>query len=106
MSQHDEVDLNTQTRIEAAVYRKMVEHFRKYPEVQNIDMMNLAYFCRNCLSKWYRSAANEHGIDLDYDQAREVVYGMPYGEYKDKYSEEATAAQLAAFKESNLKATE
>ena len=82
------------------------EHLRSYPEVQNIDLMNLAYFCRNCLSKWYRSAANEQGIELDYDQAREIVYGMPYEEYKDRYSEEATPEQLSAFEESKLKATE
>jgi hypothetical protein len=106
MSEKVEVDPATQTEIEAAVYRKMIEHFRKNPEVQNIDLMNLAYFCRNCFSKWYRSAANERGIELDYDQAREIVYGMKYTEYKDKYSKEATAEQLEAFKESNLKATE
>ena len=78
MSEKVEVDPATQTEIEAAVYRKMIEHFRKNPEVQNIDLMNLAYFCRNCFSKWYRSAANERGIELDYDQAREIVYGMKY----------------------------
>ncbi|MFC1681097.1 DUF1244 domain-containing protein [Pseudomonadota bacterium] len=100
------MDPNTRTEIEAAVYRKMIEHLRTYPEVQNIDLMNLAYFCRNCLSKWYRSAANEHGIELDYDQTREIVYGMPYGEYKNRYSEEASPEQLSAFEESRLKATE
>jgi len=101
-----EIEPVKQTEIEAAVYRKMIEHFRKYPEVQNIDLMNLAYFCRNCFSKWYRSAANERGIDLDYDQAREIVYGMKYEEYKVKFVEEATPEQLEAFKLSNLKATE
>lgn len=106
MSEKVDVDPETRTEIEAAVYRKMIEHFRKNPEVQNIDLMNLAYFCRNCFSKWYRSAANERGIELDYDQAREIVYGMKYNEYKDKYSKEATPEQLEAFKESNLKATE
>ena len=106
MSEKVDVDPKTRTEIEAAVYRKMIEHFRKNPEVQNIDLMNLAYFCRNCFSKWYRSAANERGIELDYDQAREIVYGMKYNEYKDKYSKEATPEQLEAFKESNLKATE
>lgn len=106
MSSDEEIDANTRTEIEAAVYRKMIEHLRTYPEVQNIDLMNLAYFCRNCFSKWYRSAANEHGIELDYDQAREIVYGMPYGDYKDRYSEEATPEQLSAFEESILKATE
>ena len=106
MSEKVDVDPKTRTEIEAAVYRKMIEHFRKNPDVQNIDLMNLAYFCRNCFSKWYRSAANERGIELDYDQAREIVYGMKYNEYKDKYSKEATPEQLEAFKESNLKATE
>lgn len=84
----------------------MIEHFRKYPEVQNIDLMNLSYFCRNCLSKWYRSAASERGIEIDYDQAREVIYGMSYAEYKDRFVNEATPEQLAAFEESKLKATE
>lgn len=106
MTNNPGIDGETRAEIEAAVFRKMVEHFRRYPEVQNIDMMNLAYFCRNCLSKWYRSAANERGIDLDYDAAREVIYGMPYGEYKDRYAEPATPEQLAAFEESKLKATE
>ena len=99
-------DERTRTEIEAAVYRKLIEHLRKYPEVQNIDLMNLAYFCRNCLSKWYRSAAEERGLEIDYDQAREIVYGMPYGEYKQRYAEEATPEQLAAFEEANRKATE
>jgi len=102
----DDIDDKTRTEIEAAVYRKLIEHLRRYPEVQNIDLMNLAYFCRNCLSKWYRSAAVERGIELDYDAAREIVYGMPYAEYKQKYSKEATPEQLAAFEEANKKATE
>ncbi len=106
MSMTDKIDDKTRTEIEAAVYRKLIEHLRKYPEVQNIDLMNLAYFCRNCLSKWYRSAAEDRGIELDYDSAREIVYGMPYGEYKQRYAEGATPEQLAAFEESNKKATE
>ena len=106
MTDEHEIDQSVRTEIEAAVYRKMIEHLRRYPEVQNIDLMNLAYFCRNCISKWYRAAASERGIDLDYDQAREMVYGMPYGDYKDRYSEKATPDQLAAFEESKLKATE
>ena len=100
------MDSATQTEIEAAVFRKMIEHLRKYPEVQNIDLMNLAYFCRNCLSKWYRSAAAERGVQMDYDEARERVYGMPYAEYKSRYSREASAEQLAAFEQSQRKATE
>ena len=83
--------------IEAAVYRRLVEHLQSKPDVQNIDLMNLADFCRNCLSKWYVSAAQDQGIELDYDQARELVYGMPYSEWKDKYQKEATPEQLAAF---------
>lgn len=106
MSTTDEIDNHTRTEIEAAVYRKLVGHLQKYPEVQNIDLMNLAYFCRNCLSKWYRSAAEERGIEIDYDTAREIVYGMPYGEYKSRYAEEATPQQLAAFEGAQKKATE
>ena len=83
--------------IEAAVYRRLVEHLQSKPEVQNIDLMNLADFCRNCLSKWYVSAAQDQGVELDYDQARELVYGMPYSEWKDKHQKEATPEQLAAF---------
>ncbi len=106
MSNPPEINHATRTEIESAVYRKMIEHLRKYPEVQNIDLMNLAYFCRNCLSKWYRSAAAEQGIDIDYDQARQIVYGMPYAEYKQRYSKEASPEQLAAFEEAEKKATE
>ncbi|MDA7990216.1 MAG: DUF1244 domain-containing protein, partial [Gammaproteobacteria bacterium] len=83
-----------QTEIEAAVYRKMIAHFRKYPEVQNIDLMNLAYFCRNCLSKWYRSEAAARGVELTDEQAREIVYGMPYAQYKTDHAREASAEQL------------
>ena len=106
MANNVEIDPKMETEIEAAVFQKMVEHLRRYPEVQNIDLMNLAYFCRNCLAKWYRSAANERGVDIDYDQAREVIYGMSYSAYKDRYSKEASAEQLAAFERSKIKATE
>jgi len=99
------IDDRTRTEIEAQVYRKLIEHLRKYPEVQNIDLMNLAYFCRNCLSKWYVAAAADRGVELDYDVAREIVYGMPYGDYKDRYQEKPTAEQLAAFEEAENKAT-
>jgi len=95
-----------QTEIQAAVYRKMIEHLRKHPQVQNIDLMNLAYFCRNCLSKWYRSAAADQGVDIDYDQAREIVYGMPYDEYKSRYAEPASDEQLKQFETARLKASE
>ncbi|MFK7795483.1 MAG: DUF1244 domain-containing protein [Gammaproteobacteria bacterium] len=89
--------VNRQMEIEAAVYRRLVEHLQSKPDVQNIDLMNLADFCRNCLSKWYVTAAKDQGLELDYDQAREQVYGMPYSEWKDKYQKEATPEQLAAF---------
>lgn len=105
MSDPVKLDEATRTRIEAQVYRKLVEHLRRYPEVQNIDLMNLAYFCRNCLSKWYLAAAQDAGVDLDYDQAREVVYGMPYKDYKARYQEQPTPEQLAAFGEAEKKAT-
>ena len=76
------MDDKTRTEVEAAVYRRLVEHFRKRTDVQNIDLMILSGFCRNCLSKWYRAAAAERGVEMDYDQAREVVYGMPFPEWK------------------------
>mgnify|MGYP001292532738 CR=1 FL=1 len=71
--------------IEASVFRKLVTHLQENTEVQNIDLMNLAGFCRNCLGKWYKAAAEERGIDMDYDDARKVIYGMPYTEWKQKY---------------------
>jgi len=79
------MDRQTQTEIEAAVFRRLVEHFREHTEVQNIDVMNVAHFCRNCLSRWYREAAGERGVELDDPSAREIVYGMPYPEWKAKY---------------------
>lgn len=84
-------------KIEAAVFRRLLEHLDEHKEVQNIDLMNLAGFCRNCLSKWYVAAAEEAGQSINYDEARELVYGMPYGEWKDKYQTPATPEQLAAF---------
>jgi hypothetical protein len=91
------MDERTRTELEAAAFRTLVEHFRAHPEVQNIDLMNLAGFCRNCLSKWYRAAAEERGIDLSYEQAREIVYGMPYEEWKARHQSEATPDQQARF---------
>lgn len=79
------MDEKTQTELEAAAFRRLVSHLREHTEVQNIDLMNLAGFCRNCLSKWYRAAAEERDIDMDYEQAREIIYGMPYSEWKAKY---------------------
>ncbi|NKB77984.1 MAG: DUF1244 domain-containing protein [Gammaproteobacteria bacterium] len=100
------MDDQTRTEIEAAVFRKMIAHFQAHPEVQNIDLMNLGYFCRNCFSKWYASAAEDHNVDIDYDQAREVVYGMPFSEYKAQHQEKASEEQLTKFEKSQLKATE
>jgi len=79
------MDDATRTKVEAAAFRRMVEHFRERTDVQNIDVMNLAGFCRNCLAKWYAGAAQELGQELDYDQARSEIYGMPYTEWKAKY---------------------
>ena len=93
------IDQPTQTEIEAAVYRKLVAHLQNRTDVQNIDLMNLANFCRNCLSKWYVSEAEQRGQTIDYEQARELVYGMPYSEWKQKHQLEATAEQLAKFNE-------
>jgi len=91
------MDEKTRTEIEAAAFRRLIEHLRVRTDVQNIDLMNLAGFCRNCCSKWYRAAAEERGIEMSHDQAREVIYGMPYQEWKDKYQSEATAEQRAAY---------
>ena len=79
------MDQQTQIELEAAAFRRLLEHLQANTDVQNIDLMNLAGFCRNCLSKWYLAAAENKGIEMDYDQAREHVYGMPYSEWKDKY---------------------
>lgn len=95
------MDKQTQTELEAAAFRALVAHLDKRKDVQNIDLMNLAGFCRNCLSKWYLAAAQERGVAMDYDQAREVVYGMPYEQWKAQYQSEATAEQKAAFEKSH-----
>ena len=89
--------MSTEEKIEAAVFRRLLEHLDSRKDAQNIDLMNLAGFCRNCLSKWYMAAAAEEGVEIDYDKARERIYGMPYEEWKAKYQTEATPAQLAAF---------
>jgi len=83
--------------IEAAVFRRLVAHLDSRKDVQNIDLMNLAGFCRNCLSKWYAEASGEAGVELDNDAAREIIYGMPYDEWKTRYQLEATPEQQAAF---------
>ena len=79
------MDDRTRTEVEAAVFRRLVQHFREHPDVQNIDVMNLAGFCRNCLAKWYRAAASERGVELEDTAAREEIYGMPYVEWKAKH---------------------
>lgn len=91
------MDEKTRIELEAAAFRGLVEHLQHRSDVQNIDIMNLAGFCRNCLSKWYLAAAKDRGVELDYDQATQAVYGMPYGEWKDKFQKEATPEQLEAF---------
>ena len=91
-------DPKIETELEAAVFRRLVEHLRGRGDVQNIDLMNLAGFCRNCLSNWYEEAAKAKGIAVDRDAARERVYGMPYADWKAKYQREANPAQEAAFK--------
>ncbi|MGI9481508.1 MAG: DUF1244 domain-containing protein [Hyphomicrobiales bacterium] len=91
------IDDKTREELEAAVFRRLVSHLRNRTDVQNIDMMNLAGFCRNCLSNWYQDAASEMGIELQKPEAREIVYGMSYDDWKNKYQIEATPEQKAAF---------
>ncbi|MBE1302039.1 MAG: DUF1244 domain-containing protein [Alteromonadaceae bacterium] len=86
-----------QHKIESAVFQRLLKHLDENKDVQNIDLMILADFCRNCLSKWYMKAAQDEGIDVDYDQARERVYGMPYSEWKENHQLPATPEQMAAF---------
>lgn len=95
------MDEKERIEIEAATFRRLVNHLDSHKEVQNIDLMNLASFCRNCLSKWYSAEAEARGLELDYDQARKVVYGMPYAEWKSKYQTEATNEQLEKFNQQN-----
>ncbi len=95
------MDKQTQTELEAAAFRRLRDHLRTHTDVQNIDMMNLTGFCRNCLSRWYQEAANERGIEMDKDEARAEFYGMDYAEWRDKYQTEATAEQKEAFKHSH-----
>ena len=94
------MDDDTRTALEAAAFRTLVAHLRERPDVQNIDLMNLAGFCRNCLSKWYRAAAEERGVGMDYDEAREIVYGMPYSKWKARHQSETTPEQRAAWEAS------
>ena len=91
--------MNEQTRIEveAAAFRHLVDHLRSHTDVQNIDLMNLAGFCRNCLSKWYRAAAEDRGVEMSYEDAREIIYAMPYSQWKSRHQQEATPEQKAAY---------
>ena len=92
-----DMDDATRTALEAAAFRRLVEHLRARTDVQNIDMMNLAGFCRNCLSNWYREAAEAQGLALSKEESREIVYGMPYDVWRDTFQTEASPAQQAAF---------
>ena len=95
------MDDQTRTELEAATFRTLMDHLlNKRPEVQNIDMMNLTGFCRNCLSRWYQEAANARGIEMDKDTAREIVYGMPYEQWRETYQTEASPEKQAAFEKS------
>ena len=93
------MDEKTRTEIEAAAFRGLVEHLQRRTDVQNIDLMNLAGFCRNCLSKWYKAEADVRGVELTDDEAREAIYGMPYAEWKEKYQEKASEEQMQKFEE-------
>ena len=95
------MDNNIQKELYAEVLETLIEHLQKRNDVQNIDLMNLSGFCRNCLSKWYRSAAEKRNINISYDEAREKIYGMPYSEWKEKYQTEATKEQLDKLKNNN-----
>jgi len=97
------MDDKTRTELEAAVFRRLVEHLRGRTDVQNIDLMNLAGFCRNCLSNWYREAAEEAGLPITKDESREMVYGMPYEDWKNLHQSEASAVQKAAFERNKPK---
>ena len=91
------MDDQTRTELEAAVYRRLVEHLRQRTDVQNIDLMNLAGFCRNCLSNWMKDAADAKGLAMTKDESREIVYGMPFDQWRAKYQKDATPEQKAAF---------
>ncbi|MFP6708832.1 MAG: DUF1244 domain-containing protein [Alphaproteobacteria bacterium] len=96
MSEQD-INAQTQLELEAAAFRRLRDHLRERTDVQNIDLMNLSGFCRNCLSRWYMEEANDKGIGLDKDTAREIVYGMPFAEWRDKYQNEASEEKKAKF---------
>jgi hypothetical protein len=93
------MDNDTQIKAEAAAFRALVKHLQERKDVQNIDLMNLSGFCRNCMSKWYMGAANELGEDMDYDAAREAIYGMPFSEWKENHQGKASDEQIKAFED-------
>ena len=97
MTEDAAMDETTRTAVEAATFRRLVQFLRAHPEVQNIDLMNLAGFCRNCLSKWYRAEADTRGVDLDYEKARAIIYGMPYADWKARHQAEADEQQRSAY---------
>jgi hypothetical protein len=97
------IDPKVEVELEAAAYRRLVEHLRKRTDVQNIDLMNLAGFCRNCLANWYQEAANRQGVGIDKEVAREIVYGMPYKEWQARHQREASADQKAAYEQAKPK---
>lgn len=96
-----EIEPDMQTQLEAAAFRRLVKHFRERTDVQNIDVMNLAGFCRNCLSNWYMDAAKQNGIDLEKSEAREIIYGMPYDQWRERFQTEATPQQQAELKKTH-----
>lgn len=91
--------LESNIELEAAAFRRLLAHLDERKDAQNIDLMNLAGFCRNCLSKWYKAAGEERGIEIEYEDARELVYGMPYSQWKENHQQKATPEQLARFNE-------
>ena len=93
------INKDNEVLIKAKVLDHLIEHLQKRTDVQNIDLMNLSGFCRNCLSKWYGKYSSELGYDLDYEETRKIIYGMPYSDWKDKFQKEATAEQLQKFKD-------
>lgn len=94
------MDKKTKTELEAAAFRRLVAHLRERTDVQNIDLMNLSGFCRNCLSRWYQEEANEKGLEMDKAEAREIIYGMPYDEWRDRHQAEASEDQRKKFADS------
>jgi len=103
MLYEDKIKMAKKIKIESATFQRLLTHFRENPDIQNIDLMNLANFCRNCISKWYVDEAKKIGETLAYDEAREIIYGMPYDEYKLKHQKAATKEQLKKFNENKQK---